>query len=106
MPKRTSRRTKQELWQTRVKAFRQSGLSVKHFCRENKYKPAQINYWLTKFQTVPTAESFIEVPSTNLTCQDLSSYEIRLQSGIRIAVTNQDALAIARLIKELERSQC
>ena len=40
--------SRQELWQSRISAYRSSGLTVKDWCEKNQVSLSALRYWITK----------------------------------------------------------
>ena len=99
---------KGELWKDRIRAFRESGLSCKDWCQQNKIPLSTLGYWIRKSQTeAPETERtsdlvFAKLPSEQElqfhTGTENHSVTILLPENIRIEV---DADCPARLLTAL-----
>lgn len=43
------KKNNEAMWLDRVQAYRASGLSINHWCKENAVKSSSFHYWLKKF---------------------------------------------------------
>ena len=99
---------KEELWKDRIRDFRESGLSRKDWCQQNKIPLSTLSYWIRKSQSeAPEAERtsdlvFAKLPSEQElqfhTGTEKHSVTILLPENIRIEV---DADCPARLLTAL-----
>lgn len=98
-----------------VEAWRRSGMSQGRFAREHGLCASYLSRWKTEFPAASESEAsetpaFIEVvakpPSIRLAATT-STFEVRLPSGIEVAVpADFDGAALRRLISSLEGARC
>ena len=69
----------EDKWKQRVEEYRQSGLSIRDWCRKNKFKETTFKYWIYKFNNSEQNSSsantdFAEVllPSANINDKKIS----------------------------------
>lgn len=63
----------QQEWETRIRDFKTSGLSVKDWCATHEVKPHQLRYWLQKEKAnkeSSTGTQWLPVEIAQETCSD------------------------------------
>jgi hypothetical protein len=102
-------------WKQRVEEYRQSGLSIRDWCRKNEFKETTFKYWIYKFNdseknSPSTNTDFAEVllPSANISNKIITwtpsamltlsygSYSIGIADGF-------NPVTLAELIKVLKK---
>lgn len=53
----TTPSSRQELWQSRISAYRSSGLTAKAWCDQNNVSISSLRYWITRFNKTVEEES-------------------------------------------------
>jgi len=87
----------QEQMYALVDEYRQSGLSAKDFCEQNKIGLPKFNYWIRKKSQLNSNSGFIKIASN----QKLPHTPVELiyPNGVRLQLAAPDPVLIASLLK-------
>ena len=91
----------QENWKNRIKAWENSGLSQKTYCRQEKISFSAFCYWRKKL--AGSTHRFVELKFKRIDDSSIPPIAITLPNGIRIDLSiNTDSKTIGSLVSSLK----
>jgi squalene cyclase len=86
--------SKEELWRSRLRRFRSSGMSVARFCQSEKVSVPSFYHWRRRLALVPEKKAMPLFMPVHVTGMESAAVEVHLPNGTRVCVPPGDTQSL------------